>query len=114
MESFVCKVGFGNDYGTSTNWFKEIEQTALSQVHNISMSGGTDKTRYRASINYHNGNGILINTGYDQFNGRMNITQMALNDKLTLDLNLSATQRESKYGFAEASNMLQYVTQQLR
>ena len=97
-----AEVGFGNDYGTSTNWFKEIEQTALSQVHNISMSGGTDKTRYRASINYHNGNGILINTGYDQFNGRMNITQMALNDKLTLDLNLSATQRESKYGFAEA------------
>ena len=40
------ETGFGTDYGASTNWFKEIEQTALSQVHNISMSGGTDKTSY--------------------------------------------------------------------
>jgi TonB-dependent starch-binding outer membrane protein SusC len=96
------KIGIGTDYGTSTDWFKEIEQTALSQVHNISMSGGTDKTSYHASINYRSGNGIMINTGYDQFNGRVNITQKALNDKFTLDLNLGATQRESKYGFADA------------
>ena len=96
------KIGIGTDYGTSTDWFKEIEQTALSQVHNISMSGGNDKTSYRASINYRGGDGIMINTGYDQLNGRVNITQKALNDKFTLDLNLGATQRESKYGFADA------------
>jgi iron complex outermembrane receptor protein len=96
------KIGIGTDYGTSTDWFKEIEQTGLSQVHNISMSGGTDKTSYRASINYRGGDGIMINTGYDQLNGRVNITQKALNDKFTLDLNLGATQRESKYGFADA------------
>jgi TonB-dependent starch-binding outer membrane protein SusC len=96
------KIGIGTDYGTSTDWFKEIEQTALSQVHNISMSGGTDKTSFRASINYRGGNGIMINTGYDQLNGRVNITQKALNDKFTLDLNIGATQRESKYGFADA------------
>ena len=97
-----AETGLGTDYGTSTDWFKEIEQTALSQVHNISMSGGTDKTSYRASINYRSGNGIMINTGYDQLNGRINITQKALNDKFTLDLNMGATQRESKYGFADA------------
>ncbi|MGD0754147.1 MAG: SusC/RagA family TonB-linked outer membrane protein [Bacteroidales bacterium] len=97
-----AKTGIGTDYGTSTDWFKEIEQTALSQVHNISMSGGTDKTSYRASINYRSGNGIMINTGYDQFNGRINITQKALNDKFILDLNMGTTQRESKYGFADA------------
>jgi iron complex outermembrane receptor protein len=96
------ETGRGTDYGTSTNWFREIEQTALSQVHNISMSGGTDKTSYRASVNYSNGNGVLKNTGYDQLNGRINISQRALNDKFTLDLNLAATERNSKFGFPEA------------
>jgi iron complex outermembrane receptor protein len=97
-----AETGLGTDYGATTNWFREIDQTALSQVHNISMSGGSDKAGYRASVNYRTGNGVLINTGYNQFNGRINIKQKALNDKLTLDLNLGATERESQLGFAEA------------
>jgi iron complex outermembrane receptor protein len=94
--------GLGTDFGGNTNWFKEIEQTAISHVHNLSMSGGTDKTTYRASVNYRQGEGVEINTGYTQLNGRINLSQKALNDKLTLDLNLGATERKSQYGFAEA------------
>jgi TonB-linked SusC/RagA family outer membrane protein len=100
--AFSNKIGIGTDYGYNTDWLKEIEQTALSQVHKLSLSGGTEKTSYRASINFRGGNGIMIKTGYNQLNGRINITQKALNDRFTLDLNLSATQRESKYGFADA------------
>src|SRR5664279_1282480 len=96
------ETGYGIDFGENTNWFKQIEQTAISQVHNISMSGGTEKTSYRASINYRAGDGILINTGYSQLNGDINITQKALKDRLTLDMNLRATERKSQYGFAEA------------
>ena len=96
------ETGYGTDFGENTNWFKQIEQTAISQVHNISMSGGTEKTAYRASINYRAGDGILINTGYSQLNGGINISQKALKDKLTLDMNLRATERKSQYGFAEA------------
>jgi TonB-linked SusC/RagA family outer membrane protein len=97
-----AEVGYGTDFGENTNWFKQIEQRAFSLVHNISMSGGTDKTRYRASINFRDGQGVEIKTGYSQLNGRVNITQKALNDKFTLDLNVSATERESKSGFPEA------------
>jgi TonB-dependent starch-binding outer membrane protein SusC len=93
--------GLGTDFGESTDWFKEIEQTAISQVHNISLSGGTERTTYRASVNYRKGDGVEIKTGYTQLNGRINIVQKALNEKLTLDLNLGATERESQYGFAE-------------
>ncbi len=97
-----AETGLGTDYGENTDWFKEIGQTALSQVHNLSMSGGNDKTTYRASVNYRQGDGVEINTGYSQFNGRLNLSQKALNDKLTLDLNLGATERKSQYGFSEA------------
>jgi iron complex outermembrane receptor protein len=94
--------GLGTDFGGNTNWLKEIEQTALSQVHNLSLSGGSDKTSYRASFNFRQGEGVEIETGYSQVNGRINLSQKALNDKLTLVANLAATERKSKYGFAEA------------
>jgi TonB-dependent starch-binding outer membrane protein SusC len=97
-----AEVGLGTDFGQSTNWFKEIEQTGITQVHNLSMSGGTEKTSYRASINYRDIQGIMITTGNTQLNGRINLTQKALNDKFTLDLNLGATERQSQYGFNSA------------
>ncbi len=96
------EVGLGTDFGQNTDWFKAIEQTGITQVHNISMSGGTDKTSYRASINYRDIQGVMITVGNTQLNGRINITQKALNDKFTLDLNLGATQKESQYGFSNA------------
>jgi|WetSurMetagenome_2_1015567.scaffolds.fasta_scaffold01818_8 TonB-dependent starch-binding outer membrane protein SusC len=96
------EIGLGTDLGTTTDWYKEIEQTAFSQSHNLSISGGTDQTSYRASINYRQGQGVEIRTGYDQLNGRISITQKAIHDKLTLDLNMGATDRQSKYGFSEA------------
>ncbi len=96
------ETGLGTDFGQSTDWFKEIEQTGLTQVHNLAMSGGTDQTSYRASINYRDANGIMINTGRTELNGRLNLTQKALNDKFTLDLNLAATEVESQYGFDAA------------
>ncbi|MGD0582263.1 MAG: SusC/RagA family TonB-linked outer membrane protein [Bacteroidales bacterium] len=96
------EVGKGTDFGGNTDWFKAIEQTAWSQVHNLSMSGGTDKTTYRASVNYRNSEGVEIHTGYSQLNGRINVTQKALNDKLTLELNLGATQKNAELGFPQA------------
>jgi len=96
------ETGLGTDYGATTDWYRQIEQTAFSQSHNLSISGGTDHTGYRASISYRQGEGVEINTGYDQLNGRINITQKAIHDKLTLDLNMGATDRQSKYGFSEA------------
>ncbi len=92
----------GTDFGYDTNWFEETTQNAIQQVHNLSMSGGTDKTTYMASFNYRDGDGVAINTGYTQLNGRLNLSQKAINDRLTMDLNIGATQRESQYGFDEA------------
>jgi TonB-linked SusC/RagA family outer membrane protein len=96
------EVGSGTDFGASTDWFKQIEQTAFSQTHNIAMSGGSDKTSYRASINYRDNEGIMITTGNQQLNGRINLTQKALNDKFTLDLNLGATENNKQLGHDDA------------
>jgi len=97
-----AETGTGTDFGANTDWFKEATQNALQQTHNLSLSGGTDKTTYMASFNFRDDEGVAINTGFKQLNGRLNLSQKAINDRLTVDLNLSATQRESQYGFNDA------------
>jgi len=97
-----AETGEGTDFGFNTNWFEETTQNAIQQTHNLSMSGGTDKTKYMASFNYRDGDGVAINTGYTQYNGRLNLSQKAINDRLTVDLNIGATSRESQIGFDEA------------
>lgn len=97
-----AETGLGTDFGGDTDWFKETTQTGTSQVHNVSMSGGADKTTYRASLNYRDVTGVMRTSGYKQLNGRINITQKAINDRLSLSLNLGATNKKSQLGYSDA------------
>ena len=96
------ETSLGSDFNNNTDWTKELTRTAFSIVQNVALSGGNEKTSFRASFNFRNGEGIMINTGYSQLNGRINFNQKALKGKLNLDLNAGATERNSKYGFEEA------------
>ncbi len=96
------ELGAGTDFGSDTDWFAETTNPAVSQVHNIAISGGAGSSSYRASINYHDAVGVMLNSGSKTLNGRVNFTQKALNDKFTLDINLGATDRTAKYGFTDA------------
>jgi len=100
--SLSSELEAGTDFGYSTDWFAETTRPAISHVHNIAMSGGSGSSTYRASLNYHDAMGVILNTGFKQLNGRINFTQKALNDKFTLEVNLGATDKVSKYGFTDA------------
>ncbi|HCD52604.1 MAG TPA: SusC/RagA family TonB-linked outer membrane protein [Balneolaceae bacterium] len=92
----------GNDLGSRTDWQDEVTRTGMSNVHNISVAGGTQSTIYRVSTNVREINGILQNSGFNQINARANISHRAFDNRLNVTLNLSATKRESSYSFAEA------------
>ncbi|MEL6192407.1 MAG: SusC/RagA family TonB-linked outer membrane protein [Bacteroidota bacterium] len=100
--STVLPTGNGTDLGSDTDWFDETTQTGFTQVHNLALSGGTGQTSFRASVNYRDAQGIALNTGFNQLNGRINITQRAINDKLSITINLASTTRDSDRGFNEA------------
>lgn len=89
----------GTDYGGNTDWMDAITRTALSHVHNLSLSGGTGKFTYMGSLNYRDIEGIVHNTGNDQLNGRLNLTQKTWSDRLTLNLNLALNSRNAEMGF---------------
>ncbi|MFO7613507.1 MAG: SusC/RagA family TonB-linked outer membrane protein [Bacteroidales bacterium] len=90
------------DFEDNTDWMDAITRDGVSQVYNLSFNGASNNSSYRVAFNYRKGNGIVLNTGYEQLNGRLNFMQKALNDKLTLNLNLSATLRDETYGALEA------------
>ena len=46
--------------------------------------------------------GLQLNTGFNQLNGRINLTQRAFNDRLKFVVNLAATSRDADLGFDEA------------
>jgi TonB-linked SusC/RagA family outer membrane protein len=102
-----------NDKGANTNWQNEVQRSnALSQNHNVSLSGGTDKTTYNASVNYFSQQGIVKTSGLNRFIGRIGLEQKALNDKLKIGLNLSNSVSDADlvpYRNTILSQMLTYL-----
>jgi TonB-dependent starch-binding outer membrane protein SusC len=92
----------GDTVQHSTDWTDAITRTAFTQAYNLSISGGTDRSSYRVAFNYRDGEGVVMNTGYQQLNGRLGLMQKALQNKLTLNLNLSATLRDETYADGNA------------
>lgn len=74
----------GLDKGADTDWFDEITRTGISHNHNLSVSGGGDKGKYRASLNYLDRQGILKDNMVQRYNALLSVNQKALDDRLTL------------------------------
>lgn len=55
-----------------TDWFHEIFKPALLQSHNVSVSGGNDKSAYLFSLNYLNQDGTLIHNYLRRYSARIN------------------------------------------
>lgn len=107
MSAAEFKKAGGRDLGAETDWNDVITRTAFSQIHNLSLSGGSGGATYIASLNYRNVEGVAIKTGFDQINGHMGVTQKALKDKLSLTLDVTVNSRKSDFGFDRA---FQYAT----
>ena len=86
------------DFGADTDWLHQVTQTGISHIHNLSLSGGTLSSTYRASVNFREVQGIEINTGFQRINARLNLKQKALNDLATFTLNLSHSSQDRQFG----------------
>ena len=103
----------GLDKGADTDWFDAIMRVGTSQNHNVSMSGGSRSSNYRASINYLNQEGVLRDNMLERYNGRLTFNQKALNDKLNLVFTGAMTINENSptdgRNFVLAYNMIPVV-----
>jgi len=83
------------DRGANTNWQEELTRTAVTLDQNLVLQGGTDKMNYRASVGYLDQEGIVINTGFKRYSGRINANQKLINDRLNIDFSLSTSIEKS-------------------
>jgi len=75
-------------YGEGTDWQDEIFRTALIQDHQLSITGGSEKTKYAISGNLFKQEGTIINSDFERASFRINLDQQ-INDRLKIGNSLT-------------------------
>ncbi|MFV5691981.1 SusC/RagA family TonB-linked outer membrane protein [Flavobacterium sp. LT1R49] len=57
----------------TTDWTKFVTQTGITQQHNVSVSGGTEKMKAYGSFGFLDNTGTLKGQGYKRYNGTASI-----------------------------------------
>lgn len=84
------------DKGTSTNWYKEYFRTGVTTQHDISFSGGKEKTRYYVSGSYMSEKPIMIKNSTDRYSSRINLNQ-TVNKAVEMFFRLGASYNVNKF-----------------
>lgn len=99
--------------GKGTDWLGMLIRDGKINEHNLSISGGTENSKIYAAFNYFNNEGILENSQFTRYTGRINLDQR-IGDRVNLFLNVTASQVDNSNvtsganaGGVEKYNMLQ-------
>lgn len=92
-EGYFNRYGVANALGSpslypSNDWQDAIYRTAAVKNYDLSVRGGTDKTKFSVSGSYFDQDGIVINTGYKRYSGRVNIDNK-ISDKFSVGISSS-------------------------
>jgi TonB-dependent starch-binding outer membrane protein SusC len=92
----VAEGGTLNDFGGNTDWQDELTQTGVSNKFDFSIGGAaTEKFSYFTSVGFQDQEGILKNSDLKRYSVKLNMNQKALNGRLNVDYNLSASHTEN-------------------
>lgn len=78
-----------------TDWQKEAFRQAGFQNHQVTFRGGNEKTRFSISGNYYKQNGVLENTDFKRYSGRLNL-EHNFNDRFKVGTNLTGSQTSAQ------------------
>jgi TonB-linked SusC/RagA family outer membrane protein len=67
---------------------KEVYRTPVVQTHSLSISGGSESTKYYVGANYYNETGIFRSTDYDKYTVRSNV-DFKINRHLSASLSMN-------------------------
>ena len=91
----------------STDWYKEaLTGSGFEHQHNLSLSGGNEKTTYNMYLGYLSQDGVTKDIDYNRINARMNITSQ-INKYITLGLNASGYRGTKQDAWAGYTQVIQ-------
>jgi len=99
QEQFVA--GVNKLETNNTDWFDLLFQNPISQNHSLSISGGSDKTTYYASIGYMNDRGNTKGNEQNRYTASANINS-DLTDNLRVGFKLNGS-KSSTNGFYQVN-----------
>lgn len=79
--------------GEGTNWQKELFQNSPMHKHQLSLSGGNDKTTYYLSGEYMDQQGVAAGSGFKRYGSRLNVDSKP-RTWLSMGANLAFTQTD--------------------
>jgi TonB-linked SusC/RagA family outer membrane protein len=82
----------------NTDWYKTILRNAFEQSHNLSLSGGSDKSTFLLNVGYMNDNGIIIDNNFKRLTIRLN-SDYKIADNLKLGVQTSYSNGINQNGF---------------
>ncbi|MEH3112780.1 SusC/RagA family TonB-linked outer membrane protein [Pedobacter terrae] len=81
--------------GEGTNWYDVILRDALVTNHQLSVSGGTEKSTYNLSLGYLDQDGIVKNNNYKRYTARLS-NDFQIFEPLKVGYNVTASSSKSK------------------
>ena len=77
------------DLGSSTDWIKALSKKfPVSNVHNLTFSGGNSETNYNASLSYRYLSGVFQQSQNQRITGRVDINHAMFDGKLKFNLGM--------------------------
>ncbi len=99
--------GTDRDAYPNTDWIKAtLKDYAPQQQYNLSLNGGTEKTRYFISLGHVNQNGLYSNSNFGRYNFRSNIdVDATATTRISLDV---SGRMENRNAPSQDANQLLY------
>lgn len=114
QEANTLGVDASANHGSNTDWYDLLTQNGYTQNHALAFGGGANEFNYRASISVIDQTGIVVNSNYRKYIGRIAATQKALDDRLTLTMNVNSGINDVTYepnGIGNAAFSSNLITQ---
>ena len=93
--------------GAGTDWQDAVLRTGVSHIHEVSISGGNEGTRFLLSANVTSQEGIVLNSDFQRYNLRANIGHQ-LSPKVHVDL--SSTVGRTKQNSLSTTQPVNYFS----
>lgn len=82
---------------SSTDWQKQIYQTAVGAIHNVTVSQGFENFNFRANVNHTSQQGVLTGDLYERNSVNLSAVQRLFDNNLKLTLTTKGILDDNKY-----------------
>ena len=94
--------------GDGTDWQDVIFRNALMNNHQLSITGGSEKTRFSVTGGVHNKDGIVEGSNFQRYSAKVNVDHN-YSDKVRFGVNMIASRTRENIVFNDNSNGVIYT-----